>query len=70
MKLFLMCGSWLLLGVFITPRFFPSKLDQEVKSLRDDLNQLTVIVSELDTPIIVKGEVADEHFGMCFTTYQ
>tara|TARA_R110000824_G_scaffold45101_2_gene130675 strand:- start:481 stop:735 length:255 start_codon:yes stop_codon:yes gene_type:complete len=40
-----------------------SSLVDEVKSLRDDLNQLTVIVSELDEPVIVvDGQVADEHF--------
>ena len=40
-----------------------TKVEDEVKSLRDDLNQLTVIVSELDEPVIVvNGEVADETF--------
>lgn len=41
----------------------PPDLRQEVESLRDDLNQLTVIVSELDEPVIVvDGQVVDEHF--------
>tara|TARA_R110000824_G_scaffold45101_3_gene130680 strand:- start:528 stop:734 length:207 start_codon:yes stop_codon:yes gene_type:complete len=36
------------------------KLEDEVKSLRDDVNQLTVIVSELDKPVIVvDGKVAE-----------
>jgi hypothetical protein len=40
----------------------PNKLQAEVESLRDDLNQLTVVVSELEPVIVVNGEVADETF--------
>lgn len=48
--------------VFQSARSNPT-LEDEVKSLRDDLNQLTVVVSELDEPVIVvDGQVADETF--------
>lgn len=43
--------------------FEPNSLEKEVRSLRDDLNQLTIVVSELDKPVIVvDGQVADETF--------
>jgi hypothetical protein len=44
--------------------FRPSDMgiEKEVESLRVDLNQLTVIVSELEPVIVVDGQVAEEHF--------
>lgn len=53
----------LTIGFIFQPERSDSKIEDEVKSLRDDLNQLTVVVSELDEPVIVvDGQVADETF--------
>lgn len=61
--------GWIILGFsltyVVTPETPVRKHDifQEVKSLREDLNQLTIVVSELDkTVIVVDGQVADETF--------
>lgn len=53
----IICGS-----LAISSIFRPG-CDPEVKSLRDDLNQLILVVADLDEPVIVvDGQVADETF--------
>jgi hypothetical protein len=52
----------LTIGFIFQPDRSDSKVEDEVKSLRDDLNQLTVVVSELEPVIVVDGQVADETF--------